>query len=214
MTASTSNVPSPSSAASVRAVEAPVGVGAAPTQSFRERASLRHRRALLARLRERVQAGPKVRLLDLGGGAGAATEVFAKGASEVVVLDPNRKRVARGRSVRPAISFVEGVAETLPFPDQRFERVVSLLSFHHLNDGAKALAEASRVLVPGGKLVVSDFGVTSWPGRLFRFLHRVTLRRSLSFTDPTVVDSWLARAKFGGIQRERVGSYFILSAEK
>jgi ubiquinone/menaquinone biosynthesis C-methylase UbiE len=214
MTASTSRAAPFTSQGPVRPYEAPRPTSDVRAPSFRERHSLRHRRLFLSKLKESAQPGPGVRVLDLGGGTGAATEVFAQGASEVVVLEPNLRRISRGRSARPSIAFLEGVAESLPFPDRRFDRVTSVLSFHHLKDGPKALAEAYRVLANGGRLVVGDFGSHSWQSRLFRFLHVVTLHGSLSFTDPAVVDSWLRSAGFVRIQREWVGSYYVLSAEK
>jgi ubiquinone/menaquinone biosynthesis C-methylase UbiE len=153
-------------------------------------------------------------LLDLGGGTGAATEVFAHGASEIVVVEPEPARVARGRESHPTISFIEGPAENLPFADRRFDRVVSSLSFHHFEDGARVLSEAYRVLRPGGSLFVLDVEAESWRGRLFRFLHSFSRHGDLSFSAPSEVDGWLARAGFVEVRRDRLGPYYLLTARK
>ena len=49
------------------------------------------------------------------------------------------------------VEFVEGNALALPFPDNSFEVVMWINSGYHFFDIIKALAEAQRVLVPGGK---------------------------------------------------------------
>jgi len=189
-------------------------VRATSTVSFRDRLSFRRRRELLELVRRQVRPDPTTRVLDLGGGTGVTTEFFARGAAEITVLDPDPRKIARGRAVRPTISFIEGVAENLPFSEGRFERVVSLLSFHHLGDARKAFTEIFRVLAPGGLLVICDVEADSLPARLFRILHRITLHGPLSFVAPAVLDAWLAATGFRPRQRSRLGSYYILTAEK
>src|SRR6266568_3390386 len=88
--------------------------------------SVRKRLADLEVLREIVTPGPGIRLLDLGGGAGAATERFARGCAEIVILEPNAKKVAYGRRRRPAVQcarrplpLVRGPARGAPLVLQR-----------------------------------------------------------------------------------------------
>ncbi len=59
----------------------------------------------------------------------------------------------------------EALADRVPLPDANVDCVVSTLMFHHLVPSAKraALAEARRVLVPGGRLLVCDIGRASDP---------------------------------------------------
>jgi ubiquinone/menaquinone biosynthesis C-methylase UbiE len=54
------------------------------------------------------------------------------------------------------IRFARGDAKNLPFPDGRFEAVVSNTSVHHIPDPAPALAEMARLVAPGGTLMVRD----------------------------------------------------------
>ena len=58
-----------------------------------------------------------------------------------------------------AVTLREGLAFQLPYADMSFDRVLSSLMFHHLTTENKrlALAEAFRVLQPGGELHVADF---------------------------------------------------------
>jgi ubiquinone/menaquinone biosynthesis C-methylase UbiE len=175
---------------------------------------LRRREPLLRRVREEVRPGPAVRVLDVGGGTGVTTARFAEGAGEVVVLEPNPKKVARGRLVRPQLVFVEGSAEELPFEEGRFDRVVSLLSFHHFRDSTRALSEAFRVLAPGGSFTVCDVGPTSHLTRLFRALHRLTFHGPLRFDDPQEVDRRARAAGFVTVRCEEVGPYYLVTATK
>src|SRR3989442_15936178 len=88
-----------------------------------ERASVRKRAADLAEMRALLAPVSGVRLLDVGGGAGAAAEQFATGCPEVGRLEPNRKQVGQGREFHPTIQFGEGRSEEIPFPDGTFDRV-------------------------------------------------------------------------------------------
>ena len=88
--------------------------------SRRDRFRIRARRALLERLRSRVEP-EGTRLLDLGGGTGATTVTFGTGARELVVLEPDARKVSRGRAAGAPVTFVPGVAEALPYGDGRFD---------------------------------------------------------------------------------------------
>jgi demethylmenaquinone methyltransferase/2-methoxy-6-polyprenyl-1,4-benzoquinol methylase len=103
--------------------------------------------------RERViNMLPRGRLLDLGGGTGAANDVF--GDRQVVALDPSPEML----SLNDAGSAVVGVGERLPFADGAFDAVFSAYVFRNLNSVELTVAEAARVLRPGGRLGVVGLG--------------------------------------------------------
>jgi len=100
-------------------------------------------------------------VLDVGCGEGLLVRRLASAAARVVGLDPSAVALERARRAEPSgtsTRFVEGTAEALPFPDMSFDTVVFFNSLHHvpLESMDAALAEAARVLRPGGVLYVQE----------------------------------------------------------
>jgi len=181
--------------------------------SRRDRFRLRARRALLDRLRSLIEP-EGTRLLDLGGGSGATTVAFGTGARELVVLEPDDRKISRGRSAGAPVTFVPGVAEALPYGEGRFERVVSLMSFHHFPRGDDALREAARVLVPGGRFVVYDFDRSTLSGRWVAFFEERLARHSVLFVTAVDLERRVLAAGFRRARRESFGSGAFVVAER
>jgi ubiquinone/menaquinone biosynthesis C-methylase UbiE len=179
----------------------------------RDRFRLRARRALLERIR--LLAEPEgTRLLDLGGGTGAATVAFGKGARELVVLEPDPRKIARGRDAGAPVTFVAGVAEALPYGVGRFDRVVSLMSFHHFPNGDDALREAARVLTPGGRLIVYDFDRSTLSGKWVAFFEGHLARHPMRFVTAVDLERRVLAAGFARARRESFGSGAFVVAER
>ena len=94
------------------------------------------------------------RFLDVGCGTGALTETVLAltDPAEVTGVDPSEEFVAhaRARVIDDRPAFQVGDAQTLPFGDDRFDAVVSGLALNFVPDPTRALAEFTRVAVPGG----------------------------------------------------------------
>lgn len=93
------------------------------------------------------------RVLDLGCRSGALTRHFLEG-NEVVGLDVDRAALAKAEAlgIEPVVANVE---EPLPFPDASFDAVVAGELLEHLQFPEALVAEARRVLRPGGVLIGS-----------------------------------------------------------
>lgn len=178
--------------------------------SWRDRIRRYGRRELLDRLRARVEPGG-TRLLDVGGGTGVTTVVFGNAATELVVLEPARKKILRGQKAHAPVTFVEGVAEAIPYAEGRFDRVVSLMSFHHFSDGEKACREAYRVLAPGGRFVVYDFDRGPPPARLVAFWVVRVRHRKMRLLSSAELEEVVRSAGFRNVRREafRGGAFVV-----
>jgi ubiquinone/menaquinone biosynthesis C-methylase UbiE len=106
-----------------------------------------------------------LRVLEIGCGTGNVTTRVkrAEPSADVVGTDPDPLALARAqRKVRgmTGIRFERAYAQELPFADGEFDRVLSSMMLHHLDDDVKAAAAAEihRVLRPGGVLHIVDIG--------------------------------------------------------
>ncbi len=98
-------------------------------------------------------------VLDIGCGPGAAVRAAAPFVSRAVGTDRSTAMVeiAKRRSRDVAnVEFAVGGAEQLPFPDETFDRVWTIHSFHHWEDKTRGMGEALRVLRPGGRLLIVE----------------------------------------------------------
>jgi ubiquinone/menaquinone biosynthesis C-methylase UbiE len=97
------------------------------------------------------------RVLDIGTGAGAFALALAPHVREVVGVDIVPELLAEARKRAPAnVELVEADATKLPFPDASFDLVTTARTLHHVARPEVVVAEADRVLRPGGTLLVVD----------------------------------------------------------
>jgi ubiquinone/menaquinone biosynthesis C-methylase UbiE len=101
---------------------------------------------------------PPRNMLDVGCGTGrllrAASIRWPQ--AQLFGVDPAEQMISEANRLNTNITFKLSPAESLPFPDQTFDLVVSSLSFHHWADGLKGLQEIARVLRPGGLFCLAD----------------------------------------------------------
>jgi demethylmenaquinone methyltransferase / 2-methoxy-6-polyprenyl-1,4-benzoquinol methylase len=111
-------------------------------------------------------------LLDLAGGTGdiAFRVLEAGGGTRATVVDINTDMLAVGRAraadrkLDDAITFVEGNAEELPFPDRSYDAVTIAFGIRNVPRIAAALTEAYRVLRMGGRFLCLEFSAVDVPG--------------------------------------------------
>lgn len=139
---------------------------------------VRRRLAVLEMLAPRV--GDTV--LDIGSGLGHFATELSRAVGEqgkVIGVDPSpdMRRSATGECEPFAnVRILEGTAEALPLEDGSVDRAASIQVFEYVRDIPAALAEARRVLRPGGRLVIGDMHWDSWiwhsdePARMRRMM--------------------------------------------
>lgn len=120
-------------------------------------------------------------LLDVGCGRGAVAAALRPRFAEVHGIDGDADAlaVAGARGVETALVDLDG--DTLPFPDGRFDAVLSLEVVEHVRDPAAFASELARVLGPGGRLYLSTPNI-----RFAGYLRRLVLggRFPLTSSDP------------------------------
>ena len=107
--------------------------------------------------------GGRRRFLDLCCGTGDLCFLAGKsGARRVTGLDFTMPMLAVARRRRsaegPGTELIEGDALSLPFPDGSFDAITSAYGLRNIADPAAALVEMRRVVAPGGRVVILDFG--------------------------------------------------------
>jgi ubiquinone/menaquinone biosynthesis C-methylase UbiE len=100
-------------------------------------------------------------VLDVGCGTGYLLHVLADrypNAQQLAGIDaaPQMVEVARSVARDARLSFTQGAAESLGYPDHTFDLIVSTTSFDHWSDQLAGLIECARVLRPGGRIVLVD----------------------------------------------------------
>jgi ArsR family transcriptional regulator len=100
-------------------------------------------------------------IADLGAGEGAFALLLAERATKVIAVDSSAKmiEVSREQALRHGVKNVEyrlGDMEELPIEDRAVDLVFFSQSLHHALHPERAIQEAWRILVPGGRIVVLD----------------------------------------------------------
>jgi ubiquinone/menaquinone biosynthesis C-methylase UbiE len=146
--------------------------------------------AVEAAIRDALADKPFRSLLDLGTGTGRMLEMFGGEIERGLGLDLSLDMLllARDRLERAGLkncSVRQGDIYDLPLADDSFDVVILHQVLHFLDDGARAIQEAARVLRPGGRLLVVDFAPHEQ-----EFLREQFAHRRLGFASETVTQ-WL-----------------------
>jgi ubiquinone/menaquinone biosynthesis C-methylase UbiE/DNA-binding transcriptional ArsR family regulator len=157
--------------------------------------------AVEAAIRAALADKPIRSLLDLGTGTGRMLELFGADIERGLGLDLSLDMLAlaRARLDRAGLrhcSVRHGDIYDLALPRDSFDAVIIHQVLHFLDDSARAIAEAARVLRPGGRLLVVDFA----PHDL-EFLREEHAHRRLGFAAETVTQ-WLEAAGLDVLRQE------------
>lgn len=108
---------------------------------------------------ERLDLGPGLTVADLGCGAGADLAAMLAAGSAVIGVDLDPEMLCRAASAVPpgaALELVHGDLHEPPLPDASVDRARTDRVMQHVRDPGRVLAQARRVLRPGGRLVMAE----------------------------------------------------------
>jgi ubiquinone/menaquinone biosynthesis C-methylase UbiE len=117
--------------------------------------------ASLARMIALTEPKPSWRVLDVATGAGHTALAFAPLVAKVIASDVTDQMLAQAKALAAErnltnVKIARAPAEDLPFPDMSFDLVTCRLAAHHFRDVRAFVAEAFRVLWPGGTFALVD----------------------------------------------------------
>ena len=115
-----------------------------------------------------VNASPGERILDAGCGTGIFTVDFLEAGAIVTGLDISRGMLLNSVHVLKNLHFyaAQGDMLRLPFPDEEFDKTVSITALEFIEDGQTAINELFRVTRPGGRVIIATLNSLSpWATR-------------------------------------------------
>jgi ubiquinone/menaquinone biosynthesis C-methylase UbiE len=148
----------------------------------------------LAELVKAAALSGSERVLDLGCGAGHTALAVAPHVAEVIAIDLTDEMLATAAGLAAArdvanVNFRRADVAALPFEDASFDVVTSRYSAHHYDQPARAVAEARRVLRPGGRFVLVDTIAPESPA-LDTFINGAELLRDTSHVRNWRLSEW------------------------
>jgi demethylmenaquinone methyltransferase/2-methoxy-6-polyprenyl-1,4-benzoquinol methylase len=122
-------------------------------------------------------------LLDAGGGTGRVAAAL-RPYIHVLVADFSSGMLAQARQKR--LDGILTPTERLPFADGTFERVLMVDALHHVLRQDETVRELWRVLKPGGRLVIEEPDIRTWPVKLIALAEKLAFMRSHFLSPPHI----------------------------
>lgn len=140
----------------------------------------------LDKMRELGGLPIKGRVLDIGGGTGRVATALLQYVDEVVIADVSMGMLKQTH--RSTLKPVCSHSESLPFPDNFFERVIMVDALHHVIDQPASAKEMLRVLKPGGRIIIEEPDINTFTVKLIALAEKLLLMRS-HFLSPLQIAS-------------------------
>ena len=118
-----------------------------------------------------------MRILDIAAGTGSSSRPLADAGADVIALDFSQGMLDAGKRRNPDLTFIQGDALKLPFGENEFDVATISFGLRNTSSAKAALADAFRVVKPGGRMVVVEFSHPT--NRIFRTIYMKYLMRAL-----------------------------------
>lgn len=146
---------------------------------------------------------PKIDIVDLGAGEGVLSQLLARRANSVICIDNSPAMVKVGQELAREndfsnLSYKLGDIEKVPLPDASVDLALLSQALHHANKPEAAIAEAYRILRPGGRIVILDLNQHT-----FEKARELYADRWLGFS-PNRLYHWLKECGFSDVNVDPV----------
>lgn len=149
------------------------------------------------------------RLLDAGGGTGRVAQSLKGYVSKVVVADLSIGMLSEAKA-KDGLSLICSFSESLPIPDETFERIIMIDALHHVLDQQETAAELYRVLKPGGRIVIEEPDIGKFMVKLIAIAEKILLMRSHFLSPPKIVELFRPFKTNTQIVREEFSAWVII----
>ncbi len=168
---------------------------------------------ILERLVRHCDTRPPLRILEVGCGTGNYVNSLAAMTSACCSgLDPSPKMLDVARRKNTRVSWFEGSAESLPFPDGSYDFIYSVNILHHVRDRAAYFREAFRVLADGGWVVtVTDSERTIRQRGFFHYFPEAIEPEVARYPKSGEIPQLLSSSGFGEVYDETMELTYVVS---
>ncbi|MBP3041790.1 methyltransferase domain-containing protein [Bacillaceae bacterium Marseille-Q3522] len=160
----------------------------------------------LAKLVERAEVDTEMLVLDIATGGGHVANALAPLTAKVVALDLTSEILEAAKKFIESnghknVEFVQGDAEKLPFPDEKFDMVTCRIAAHHFPNPQSFVKEAFRTLKKDGKFLLID-NVAPEKSSFDTFYNQVEKDRDYSHHRAWKKSEWLQMLEYAGFEIE------------
>lgn len=164
---------------------------------------------------------------DIGAGTGFITEGLIENGVQVVAIDQSQKMLnvlQQKFGSSGNISTHQGESQNLPLGDQSVDFAFANMYLHHVENPALAIKEMNRILIPGGKIIITDLDLhhfdfllqehnDRWPGFERESIKEWLLNAGFSAVNVDCVNQHCKASSSNGLEHADV-SIFIASGVK
>jgi SAM-dependent methyltransferase len=142
------------------------------------------------------------RVLEVGCGTGHWLQLLGESGIRVAGVDASGNMLSHARARARGATLAHGRAEHLPWRSQTFERVFCINAFHHFEDKVGVLAEARRVLVPGGQVMTVGLdphtGTDRW--YIYEYFEPVLAIDKGRYPSTNQIREWMLALQFSSVR--------------
>ena len=146
------------------------------------------------------------RVLEVGCGTGHWLRLLEENGIRVAGVDASENMLTYARAQAPGAVLAHGRAEHLPWANESFERLFCINAFHHFEDKVRFLAEARRVLEPGGQMMTVGLdphsGVDRW--YIYEYFAPVLEIDKRRYSASSQIREWMQVLEFTNVRTREV----------